>query len=216
MKKELRKAILDGTFKKGDRVIQSEWAKKLNVSRMPIREALTQLEAEGLVEIVLHKGAVVTPITRDDIEEIYQARAMLEGLVVEKSLPFLTKEDKEELGRLLKKMESLKLTDATSEQYVALNAKFHGKLRKGCPWMRVHKMVEMLGISPLAPTLLIDYYDRTQQEHRRIYEAVIREDSEELRLAVEYHILRTKNNLIECMNQLNNAKRLDSSEDGQN
>jgi DNA-binding GntR family transcriptional regulator len=93
--KSLRKAILNGTLKKGERLIQEEWADRLEVSRMPIREALTQLQMEGLVEMVPHKGAIVTPITRDDIEEIYHTRSLLEGLAVEKSLPYLTKEDKE-------------------------------------------------------------------------------------------------------------------------
>ena len=90
----LRKAILNGTLKKGDRLIQEEWAERLDVSRMPIREALTQLQIEGLVEMVPHKGAIVTPITRDNIEEIYHTRSMLEGLAVEKSIPFLTDEEK--------------------------------------------------------------------------------------------------------------------------
>lgn len=72
---QLRKAILNGTLQRGDRLIQEEWAEKLNVSRMPIREALTQLQLEGLVEMVPNRGAVVTPITREDIEEIYQLRA---------------------------------------------------------------------------------------------------------------------------------------------
>ena len=61
---------------------------------MPIREALTQLQIEGLVEMVPHKGAIVTPITWDNIEEIYHTRSMLEGLAVEKSIPFLTDEEK--------------------------------------------------------------------------------------------------------------------------
>lgn len=53
--KELRQAILDGMLKGGDRIIQEEWADKLKVSRMPIREALTQLEAIGLVKVIPHK-----------------------------------------------------------------------------------------------------------------------------------------------------------------
>ena len=90
----LMKAVLNGTLKKGDRLIREEWAERLDVSRMPIREALTQLQIEGLVEMVPHKGAIVTPITRDNIEEIYHTRSMLEGLAVEKSIPFLTDEEK--------------------------------------------------------------------------------------------------------------------------
>lgn len=200
--KSLRTAILDGTLKKGDRLIQEEWAERLDVSRMPIREALTQLQMEGLVEMVPHKGAIVTPITRDNIEEIYHTRSLLEGLAVEKSLPFLTPENKNQLLLILIEMEELQLSDETNDNYIRLNASFHETLRKGCPWPRVQKMVETLGISPIAPNLLIDYYPETQREHRMIYEAALRGDPSELRAAVEYHILRTKNNLIHYMDVL--------------
>ncbi|MED1467183.1 GntR family transcriptional regulator [Bacillus salipaludis] len=202
--KSLRKAILNGTLKKGDRLIQEEWAVRLEVSRMPIREALTQLQMEGLVEMIPHKGAVVTPITKDNIEEIYHTRALLEGLAVEKSLPFLTEDDKKRLKDILIQMEELEISDATNDQYIQLNAAFHETLRKDCPWPRVQKMVETLGISPIAPNLLVDYYRETQREHRMIYEAVLRGDAAELRAAVEFHILRTKNNLIQYMEELNN------------
>ncbi|MGG1397872.1 GntR family transcriptional regulator [Bacillus salipaludis] len=202
--KSLRKAILNGTLKKGDRLIQEEWAERLEVSRMPIREALTQLQMEGLVEMIPHKGAVVTPITKDNIEEIYHTRALLEGLAVEKSLPFLTEDDKKRLKDILIQMEELEISDATNDQYIQLNAAFHETLRKDCPWPRVQKMVETLGISPIAPNLLVDYYRETQREHRMIYEAVLRGDAAELRAAVEFHILRTKNNLIQYMEELNN------------
>ncbi|MGM7636834.1 GntR family transcriptional regulator [Bacillus sp. Hm123] len=200
--KNLRQAILNGTFKDGERLIQEDWANILNVSRMPIREALRQLQSEGLVKIVPHKGAIVTPITKEDIEEIYYLRSSLEGLAVEKSLPFLTREDKQELGEILSKMESLTLTDETNDYYIALNESFHKLLRKGCPWTRVLKTVENLGISPIAPSLLVDYYADTQREHRFIYEAVERNDPAELRAAIEYHLLRTKNNLISYMEHL--------------
>ncbi|MDR6999020.1 GntR family transcriptional regulator [Neobacillus niacini] len=202
--KRLRRAILNGTLKKGERLIQEEWAERLQVSRMPIREALTQLQMEGLVELVPHKGAIVTPITRENIEEIYQTRALLEGLAVEKSLPYLTDEDKKQLKEILIQMEELEISDATNDQYIQLNTAFHETLRKGCPWPRVQKMVETLGISPIAPNLLVHYHHQTQREHRMIYEAVLRGDAAELRAAVEYHILRTKNNLIQYMEELNN------------
>ena len=201
--KSLRRAILNGTLKKGERLIQEEWAERLKVSRMPIREALTQLQMEGLVEMVPHKGAIVTPITREHIEEIYHTRSLLEGLAVEKSLPLLTAGDKAQLNEILIQMEDLQLSGATNEQYIQLNASFHQILRKGCPWSRLQKMVETLGISPIAPNLLIDYYSETQREHRMIYESVIRGDAAEVRAVVEYHILRTKNSLIHYMELLN-------------
>ncbi|PYZ92992.1 hypothetical protein CR194_07255 [Salipaludibacillus keqinensis] len=201
--KQLRIAILDGSLQKGERLVQAEWANRLNVSRMPIREALTQLEFEGLVKIVPHKGAVVTPITKENIEELYHTRSLLEGLAVEKSLPHLTDNDKEELRSVLYEMEHLLLTDETNEMYIKLNARFHKTLRKGCPWSRLKKTIDSLGISPIAPSLLEEYYAETQREHKMIYEAVLRGDPSELRSALEFHILRTKNNLIAHMEFLN-------------
>lgn len=203
--KSLRQAILNGTFQKGERLIQEEWAERLNVSRMPIREALTQLQVEGLVEMVPHKGAIVTPVTRENIEETYQIRALLEGLAVQKSLPFLTANDKKGLETILLQMEELVISDETNEQYIELNASFHQILLKECPWPRLRKLIETMGISPIAPNLLGDYHRETQKEHRMIYEAVVRGDSSEVKAALEYHILRTKNNLIHYMESLNNC-----------
>ena len=100
-------------------------------------------------------------------------------------------------------MEGIQLSDDTNEHYILLNAAFHEILRKGCPWSRVQKMVETLGISPIAPNLLIDYYPETQREHRMIYESAIRGMLQRLRAVVEYHILRTKNSLIRYMELLN-------------
>lgn len=203
---EIRKEILNGSLKEGERLIQDEWAQKLNVSRMPIREALTHLEVEGLVKIIPRKGAVVTPITQEDIIEIYHLRSLLEGVVVEKSLQHLTEEDVSELGYILHKMETLELSEETHDKYSELNKKFHEILRKGSPWTRTKKIVDNLGVSPIAPKLLAPYYEKTQQEHRRIYEAVLRKDSEELKIALQYHLLRTKNNLIEVLQKMNEEK----------
>lgn len=201
--KKIRKEILNGTLKKGERLIQDEWARKLNVSRMPIREALTYLEMEGLVENVPNKGAIVTPITKEDIEEIYQLRSLLEGVVVEQSLPYITDEDVQALEHILIQMETLVLTDETEEEYSKLNARFHEILHKECPWGRAKKYVDNLGISPIAPKLLAKYHQRTQEDHRRIYDAVVRRDARELKLAMELHLLRTKNNLIETLKEMN-------------
>lgn len=202
--KQIRNEILSGNLKKGERLIQTEWAEKLNVSRMPVREAFNKLEVEGLVEVIPRRGTVVTPITKNDIEEIYITRSILEGLAVEKSLPYLKEEYKVKLKLILEEMEALNISDETNDRYINLNSQFHEILRKDCPWPRLNKMVDNLGISPIAPSLLKNYYKETQKEHRNIYKAALGNDPIELRSAVEYHILRTKNNLIEHMEILSN------------
>src|SRR5699024_705172 len=114
--------------------------------------------------------------------------------------------DHRKLEKILVRMEELELSDETNDEYIQLNLSFHQTLRSGCPWPRVLKMVENLGISPIAPSLLIDYYQETQREHRLIYESVLRGDTKELKAIVEYHIFRTKNNLIQHMDRLQTTR----------
>ncbi len=174
---KLRKEILSGKLKEGERLIQDEWAKKLNVSRMPICEALTHLEIEGLVEIIPHQRSDSCDfITPEDIEEIYYLRYLLEGIVVEKSLPHLTDEDIEQLGDILHEMETLQLTDDTYDRYAALtynSMKFCEKEARG---QRVNKIVDNLGISPIAPKLLAKYYKKHSKNidgfMKRFYAAI--------------------------------------------
>jgi DNA-binding GntR family transcriptional regulator len=75
----VRDAILTGALQPGDRVPQDAIAQELNISRMPLREALRRLEAGGFVSIVPHRGATVTPLSREAIEEIYFIRTALEA-----------------------------------------------------------------------------------------------------------------------------------------
>lgn len=203
--KKIRDDILNGKLKKGDRLIQEEWASKLGVSRMPIREALRQLELEGLVKIEPHKGAIVTPITMEDIEELFHTRSLLESIAAEKSLPYLTEKDIEEIECILQEMESLNIGIENIEYYIQMHDKFHKSIRKGCPWKRVNNLVDRTGISLIAPSLLVEHFSETQRDHRLIYEAIKKKSASELRLAIEYHILRTKNSLLTYMRKLNST-----------
>lgn len=102
----LRKAILQGDFKPGQRLKQSELADSLGVSRMPVREALRKLELEGLVILEPHKGAIVKSIQIEDILEIYELRSQLEKMAVELSVEGLVEDDIKQLKKLADKMES--------------------------------------------------------------------------------------------------------------
>ena len=76
----IRDGILAGTFAKGDELKEKNIGDELGVSRTPVREALRQLELEGLVSIIPNKGAFVEGVSTDDIRDIYEIRALLEGL----------------------------------------------------------------------------------------------------------------------------------------
>ena len=87
---KLRENILNGHYKHGDELRETAVGKEIGVSRTPVREALRQLELEGLVSIIPNKGAYVTGITRKDVEDIYAIRSLLEGLCARWATAYIT------------------------------------------------------------------------------------------------------------------------------
>lgn len=86
----LREAIISGEYAAGDPIRQEELADRFEVSRMPVREAIRLLEAEGFVEQRPHRGAIVADLDADDALELFEVRAALEALAVRRSFPNLT------------------------------------------------------------------------------------------------------------------------------
>ena len=94
---KIREDILNGRYKEHDELRENTLGKELGVSRTPVREALRQLELEGLVTIIPNRGARVTGISRKDIWDIYVMRSMLEGLCARWAAEHITEEQLEEL-----------------------------------------------------------------------------------------------------------------------
>lgn len=88
----LRNAILTGDIEPGERLMEIKLAQKLGVSRTPIREAIRKLELEGLVVMAPRRGAQVAKITENDMTEVLEVRAVLEGLAVELACEKVTKQ----------------------------------------------------------------------------------------------------------------------------
>src|SRR3954465_10850290 len=78
VREQLQHAILEGVLKPGERLRAEALAQRFGTSRTPIREALLQLEAHGLVEVEPNRGAVVKTFDRDDLRELYDVRALIE------------------------------------------------------------------------------------------------------------------------------------------
>jgi DNA-binding GntR family transcriptional regulator len=97
---QLRNDILAGAYAAGTQLRQDALAEVFGVSRIPVREALFQLEAEGLVHIEPHKGAVVAAFSLDEIDDVFDLRAMLEPRLLRDSVPRLTPGDFEALTAL--------------------------------------------------------------------------------------------------------------------
>lgn len=117
----LRLAILSGRLPGGAPLRQEEIAVAFGVSRMPVREALRQLEAQALLDFIPHKGAVVTEISAADAADIYAIRLALEPAVLERSIPFLTKNDFARADELIAEMDHEQDPGRMGE----LNRRFH-------------------------------------------------------------------------------------------
>jgi DNA-binding GntR family transcriptional regulator len=196
----IREAIITGKLKDGERLIQDELATKLGVSRMPVREALRDLEREGLVEILPHKGAQVIGITRDDIEELYYLRSLLEGVTVQKSMNFLTKENREELQLLVGKMDK-DIVENNMESFVVNNKQFHLLLQTGCKWKKIKLLCKQLieGYPAHVPSFIPETTVDSNKEHKAMLKALDDLDSIKLRQLVEHHIMRSGNTLTQLI-----------------
>ena len=127
--KALRQRILSGALAPGVQLRQDALAEEFGISRIPIREALLQLEAGGLVKIVPHRGAVVSGLSIEEVEDIFQLRVSLEPQLLILSARHLTPDDFSEL-RALREEYGAALKAGTVETWGELNRRFHlGLLR---------------------------------------------------------------------------------------
>jgi DNA-binding GntR family transcriptional regulator len=175
---KLRKAILDRKLKPGQPLVQDQIARELNVSRMPVREALRALEIEGLVTTSPYKGSVVTKFTEDDIREIYQVRKLLEGFAVEQAVPLLTPEDISELEGIHNQMRE-KLADPDHKEYTELDRAFHRSIAKGSGNKRLIALIESIWRSfpPGLAHSIPGRIERSVKEHAEIVNAICDRDA---------------------------------------
>lgn len=118
----LREEIVRGDYIPGERLRLEDIATQYEVSTMPVREALRDLETEGLVELFPHRGAVVTELSPEELADIYDIRAFLEEKATRAAVPNLTKETLDKMELLIEEMDE-NLDDVCKE--VELNHKFH-------------------------------------------------------------------------------------------
>lgn len=124
VRESLRRAILDGTLSAGSRLVQADVATRLRVSTTPVREALRDLAAEGLIKLDAHRGAIVRETSLREVREIYLIRRLLEPEAVRLAVGAMTPEVIADLTRLQSEMDEV--TDPA--EWVALDRDFHRAL----------------------------------------------------------------------------------------
>lgn len=121
---QIRQAILDGSYPAGTQLRQDALAKEHEVSRIPVREALFQLEAEGFVRIVPHKGAIVSGLSLEEINDVFDLRKLLEARLLDDSGPRMTSGDIDALAAMEQAFEQA-LAAGDMARWGELNATFH-------------------------------------------------------------------------------------------
>lgn len=194
----IREDILKGRYKENDELRETTLGKELGVSRTPVREALRQLELEGLVKIIPNRGAFVTGISEKDVRDIYMVRSVLEGLCVQMAAEHMTKECIDELEEVLLLAEYY-LEKGNMEQLTELDGKFHQILYTASESRILeHVLSDFHKYVQLARRNSVKTESRAQkslEEHREILEALKENDAEKAEKLANTHILNVMKNL---------------------
>ena len=193
--RRVRDAILDGRLGPGTRVRQEALARRFGVSRIPVREALRQLESQGLVTLVPHSGARVARMDLAEHLELYRIREALEPLAISESAPRLSDEQLAELEQLVEQ-----IAEATDDEarWLELDRRFHLGSYAAAPLPRLLGMIDDLWNTTqhyrraYRNTLSEEQFAFVDLDHRFILEALRRRDPVDAEQRVRSHIRRTR------------------------
>ena len=191
---QVREAILSGEYAPGARIRQEDIAEEFGASRIPVREALRILEADGLVTLVANTGAWVAHLSLGECEEVYQIRERIEPLLLRYSLPNLSTETLNRLQELVDKMQS----GTNVETFLHLDREFHLLSYTGATTSilgdTVHRLWNSTQHYRRAFTLLLaaEGNRAVHYEHQLLVGALRRGDSEDAERILAGHIRRTR------------------------
>jgi DNA-binding GntR family transcriptional regulator len=205
----IRQRILCGSYPEGEPLRQDAIAEELGVSKIPIREALRQLEAEGLVTFNPHRGAVVSSLSLDEIDEIFALRADIESALLRRAIPAL---DEEHIGlaeEVLDRYEhALRIHDVIA--YGSFNWQFHSALYDAAVRpvslgiaQRLHQQADRYVRMQLD---LTHGEDRANEEHRGILDMARRRDVRRATTLLREHILGAGGRLSDFLREHRQAQ----------
>lgn len=196
----LRQMIISGALAPGEHLPEGELAAVLEMSRGPIREALIELEREGLVVLRRHRGAQVIALTNEDIEEIYTLRLSLEQLAIARALPRLTDEHLATMDDVLEQMRALG-PDYEPQTALDLDLAFHdviyqaaGHSRLDRAWQQIRSQVAMFLHSRHVARR--DFHEIAYAEHKAIRDIIAGGDPTAATEAIDNHLTGAYHRLI--------------------
>lgn len=200
--KTLRQAILTGELKPGERLMEIHLADKLGVSRTPIREAIRQLELEGLVVMVPRKGAHVARITEKSMSDVLEVRLALDKLAVQLACDRITEEQKQKLiDKKNEFEEAVRLGDTNKIAKADVN--FHDVIFEASGNMRLGQMVNNLAEQMYRYRFEyikdVNEHPNLVEEHNKICETIISGDVDGALFAISEHIKNQENSIIKLI-----------------
>ena len=198
----LREAILKGELKPGERLMEIQLAKRLGVSRTPIREAIRKLELEGLVVMVPRKGAEVADITEKDLRDVLEVRKALEELVVQIACDRMTEEDFKELKKAHARFKTV-IKKGDLKEVAEADVKFHDIIYMSTNNQRLIQILNNLREQMYR--YRIEYLKDTQmhaalvQEHESIVECLESGDKENASRIMRSHIDNQEQGIVRSL-----------------
>lgn len=191
--------ILEGRHKTGDPLVETKLAEELGVSRTPVREALRQLELEGLVSLIPNRGVIVAGVTESDVEDIYSIRSRLEGLAVRWAAERMSPEDLRQLEETAELMEYY-TRRSDYRQLSRLDAKFHDLIytagRSKVMRHTLSTLMRYVQQARLGSYKMPDRAEKSLSEHKAILEALKDRDADKAEMLMTAHITGVMENLL--------------------
>lgn len=206
---EIRNAIFDGKLNQGDRLIENHIAESMGISRTPVREALRQLEIEGLAVNVPRKGTLVKGISKEDAIEIYDIREVLEGLVSRLACLHITRIEIRRLNEIINTMEGC-ISTGNDIEYIKAHNEYNEILLNASKNKRLIERLETIYdyLKSLRKISLLTDERRNEalKEHKDIVHAIEVGDEEIAEKVARVHVYNAKKAFIKSCKAKKNEK----------
>lgn len=201
----LRNAIVDGTLPPGKRLKEEELARSLGISRTPVREALVMLQAEGMIDASPNRGSTVRSHNANELDDLYQLRALLEGHAARRAAAHASDELVGELWASCERFDGL-ISTGEVHDLVQENLSFHTLILDAAGSERLESIVRTVTDLPLVYRSYI-WYSPEQRKislhyHQQITRALESRDGERAELVMKEHVFEARDVLVERMREL--------------
>lgn len=194
---KIREDILIGKYTSGEKIVEAKLAEEFGVSRTPVREALKQLELDGLVDNIPNRGVIVKGISNQDVEDIYTIRIAIEGIAVKWAIERMDDNDLQKLKEIFELMEFYTFKKDI-DKIAELNTKFHETIYNATKSRYMEHVLKdfqyFMKTTRYKSLRSPGRIESTLEEHREVLEAFTAKDKEKAAKAILKHVNNSREN----------------------